>query len=187
MRLNRFLFAHEPGVLHVLVFLAFDIDVRPQRLDDRQRGGVFDDDDVIDAFEGREVLCAQLLRDVRAGAVLFLDAIIAGQRDDQGVPDPRRPLQVAHVAGVDDVEAAVAEHDASAGGTVLGRDLGEAFKPNELAVGGWAHGGSPSGQITTVIPIGYRSGGTLGMNPPPVRLTIAWAIFTAPDDKQPTY
>jgi hypothetical protein len=55
-------------------------------------------------------------RDRPAGSFVGAHGSVGVQPDDQHVAEAARLLQVAHVAGVEEVEDAVGEHDPLAGG-----------------------------------------------------------------------
>ncbi len=73
------------------------------------------DVDIIDELEGGEIFGAEFLGDVGA-AFAFADVGVAGEGDDEDVALLFGELKIADVAGMDDVEAAVAVDDGFAGG-----------------------------------------------------------------------
>gem|GEM_PF-4419249 len=126
--------AGQARVVAVFVLAAFDVEVGPQGVDHRLGGGAVGDDHVVDKLQGREVFGPVLLGDVGAGAVGLLDGVVAGEADHQDIAVLAGGLQIAHVAGVDDVEAAVTEHHPACGGPVAVGQAGQGVQGHDLAV-----------------------------------------------------
>ena len=97
----------------VRVVAALHVDRRAQRADRLDRGRRVGDGDVIDRHERRHRFGAQALVEHRAPRAL-VDEPVRGDRDHQDVALAARRLEVADVAGMQQVEDAVAVDDAPA-------------------------------------------------------------------------
>jgi len=107
-------FLGEVGVMAGGVLPAFDVDVGAEFSQQRCRGRGGINIDQVHHLQGGEVFGPEFLGDV--GPLLALgDLVVAGQGDYEQVALATRELQVAYVAGVDDVEAAMAMDDRLAG------------------------------------------------------------------------
>ena len=98
----------EPGIPVVLVLPALDVDVGPQEVQQLQGRRLRADHHQAHAIQGGQALGPKLLRDQRPAGAL-VDHRVARDADDETVAQLGRVLEVADVAGVDDVEAAVAQ------------------------------------------------------------------------------
>ena len=87
-----------------------------EALEQPRHGRVREDDDVVDAAERGDELGAVRRRAAPAGPALQRrHRLVVVDRDDQAVGLGRRALQVADVADVQQVEAAVGEGDGAPG------------------------------------------------------------------------
>ena len=93
----------------LVVFVALGEIVRLDDAEVRERRRLAVDDDVIDAFERREIEGAQLLRHERA-KIGLQDMLVGRQDRDQHVAHALGVEQVTNVPGVHQIEGAVA-HD----------------------------------------------------------------------------
>lgn len=117
--LDGFAFGAEAWVGVGFVLAALDVDVGLDFGEEFDGGGTVFDVDPIDEGEGGEILGAELFGDEGAsGALLHLG--VAGDGDEEEVAFALGLAEVSDVAGVDDVEAAVALDDGFAGGAGLG-------------------------------------------------------------------
>ena len=92
------------------------VHVRPQREQQRRDGRLGKDDDVVDAAQRRDELGAIRRRQDRPARPLQRRRpIVVVDGDDEAVGLARGGLQVADVADVQQVEAAVGERDGAAG------------------------------------------------------------------------
>jgi glycosyltransferase involved in cell wall biosynthesis len=147
---DDFAFTAEAGVGGLSILAAFDIDVGPEQLQDLAGGGVRINDDPVHELEHGQVLGPEVFTDVGAVGALG-DGGIAGQRDDEHVPELPGELQVADVAGVYDVEAAVALHDGAAGAAQLLPYGGQLGGRHNLAVHWLRHDLIPRGRRAATI------------------------------------
>jgi hypothetical protein len=112
----------EAGVVVGLVLAPFDVNVGLELVEQFDSRRVWVDVDEIDALERGQALGAEVVRDQRAvGALVHLR--VGGDGDDQDVALRARELEVVDVAGVDDVEAAVALHYGLAARAGFGSEL----------------------------------------------------------------
>ena len=92
------------------VFPALDVYVGPELVEQFDSGGVGIDVNPINAFQRREVGRPKIFRNERPVNAL-IDLRIGADRDDQDIAERFSELEVMDVAGVNDVETAVAMHD----------------------------------------------------------------------------
>jgi hypothetical protein len=85
--------------------------------------------EVVDASEGGEDLGAVLLTIHRAGGTFQrADAGVAIHRDEERIAERARLLQVADVADMEEIEAAIREHELAAFRAHAFADGGEFFR-----------------------------------------------------------
>lgn len=119
------------------VFAALGVDVGLYALKHLDRGGPAVDRDVVHAAQRREHL-GPLGLGKRGAARAFVDKTVGGDGDDQHSPKPAGGVEVADVADVQEVEAAVTQHDPPPGDAVVADGVGQSI---EIEGGGGAgHG-----------------------------------------------
>jgi hypothetical protein len=110
----------QPQLLHHVVLVdllrpvvaALDVDVRPDRAQQFVRRRLLEDDEVVDALElGKDVQPVADGIDRPSLAFLGPHLLIGVDGDDEDIPQAPGLAQIRHVPGVNDVEAAVGEHD----------------------------------------------------------------------------
>ncbi len=130
----------EARVAIVLVLFALDVNVGLERVEELDRGWVGVDVDEIAALECGEAGGAEVFGD--EGAVdALIDLGVAAEGDDQKVAEGPGELEVVDVAGVDDVETAVAVDDGSAGFASFSAESEEAVKGADFGCGALRRGG----------------------------------------------
>ena len=100
----------EAGIDVALVLAALDVDIGTDEAEELDSGRLRVDGHPIDAVEGGHVLRPKLLGDEGPVGSLVHHRV-AGDGHEQAIAQPGRLLKVTDMAGVDDVEAAVAEDD----------------------------------------------------------------------------
>ena len=127
-------------------------DVGPKRADQVDRGGGVEDDDAVDHPERRDNLGAggfALHRTARA--LQSAHRAIAVQADDEQVAGGARPGEIADMAGMEEIEATVREHDGFTC-SLPGRTLLHKFWSSVED----AHEGDGGGSVTLIL---ARGGG----------------------------